>query len=581
MSKNIAAINITNREQFGQSQYLSKYSSQLVELMRPVALQANSQLYSDTYQSIVQQAEAMVDNGFLDKFEVQNYVNKAFELYKNPIGTLQNGQVGDKMTVFYTMQSGGLDNPAEYLNQYRNTVASAYASGNTITNNIVGNAWGLPNFRNVNVNKAGDVQNAINKTSTKTEIQLQDIYDAYVKNADDFNTKTDQWNKLFENSTTWLGDIKTALGEIPLKIADVLIKSIAAYFGGKFLLHFAGSSIGKAITGTASAVGGETAVSGGSSALGILGTIVGGVTLGVGAANIIKGAIESASRKEDEKNISAEASILQGTSLEGNKAAEILGGMATSAQKENNNFGSKLGAAWNTTTRWLGVGTLGWSRNLAQINNDDFGFFKEKLKMLGEGPSKSGAKDALLAWTLLLASANRLSDIQEFNGISNADLKAMVEASGVAPSSWDKYLENTIKKVGYLPNKTEKEDQTYIDWKKLGIEYHRYGLDEVPYDNYPAMLHQGEAVLTANTANELRNLLDEYKNNNQATANLEAVVNQQTNDLCNKLNEVVVAISRIGVSNGISTMASLDQAKAQNLLKNSMLHIRSTKDALN
>ena len=39
------------------------------------------------------------------------------------------------------------------------------------------------------------------------------------------------------------------------------------------------------------------------------------------------------------------------------------------------------------------------------------------------------------------------------------------------------------------------------------------------------------------TANELRNLLDEYKNNNQSTANLEAIVNQQTNDLCNKLNE--------------------------------------------
>lgn len=30
--------------------------------------------------------------------------------------------------------------------------------------------------------------------------------------------------------------------------------------------------------------------------------------------------------------------------------------------------------------------------------------------------------------------------------------------------------------------------------------YHAYGLDRVPYDDYPALLHEGERVLTASEA---------------------------------------------------------------------------------
>lgn len=578
----MAAISISARDQFGESQYLSKYSNQLVELMRPVALQANKELYSDTYQAIAAQAQALVSSGELDESEVQNYVNDAFSLYMNPTKALQSGSVSDKMSTIKAIQNGGIDDPTAYLSGIMDTAryADQVSGGSTIAKGAIEGAWGTRSFRLRNTSKAGETEKKVNSYENKTLNQLKDIYDNQVKNADDFNTTTDQWSKWFENATTWIGDIKTAIGDKLWNIGTVIIEGIAAYLGGKFLLHLAGSVIGKAVTGTASAVGGSAAVAGGTSAVGLLATVAGGVALGVGAANVIKMGIESAFKAEDEKNVSAEASVLEGTALEGNKAAEVLGGMANTDQKENNNFGSKFGSAWNTTTRWIGVGTFGWTRDTAGINKDDLSFFREKIRMLGGGPTKDAARDALLVWTLLLASANRLKDIDEFSSLTNSDLKAMVEASGVAPSSWDKYLENTVKDIGYLPNKNEKEDQTYIDWDKLGIEYHRYGLDDVPYDNYMASLHEGEAVLTSSTANELRNLLDEYRENNESMASLDAIVQQQTADLCAKIDEVITTVSELQVG-GYMTSSAVDQSMARGLLKSSMVHMRSTKDALN
>ena len=578
----MAAISISARDQFGESQYLSKYSNQLVELMRPVALQANKELYSDTYQAIAAQAQALVSSGELDESEVQNYVNDAFNLYMNPTKALQSGSVSDKMSTIKAIQNGGIDDPTAYLSGIVDTAryADQVSGGSTIAKGAIENAWGTRSFRLRNTGKASDTDKKQEAYQNKTADQLENIYKNQVKNADDFNTTSDQWSKWFENATAWIGDIKTAIGDKLWNIGEVIVGGIITYFGGKFLLHLAGSALGKAISGTASAVGGTTAVSGGSSALGILGTIVGGVTLGIGAANVIKAGIEKAFKEEDEKNVTAETSALEGTALEGNKAAEILGGMATTDQKENNNFGSQFGSAWNTTTRWLGVGTFGWTRDTAQINRDDFSYFREKIRMLGGGPTKAGAKDALLTWTLLLASADRLGDIDELKDITKSDLKGMVEASGVSPSSWDKYLDETVRGIGYLPNKNEKEDQTYIDWNKLGIEYHRYGLDDVPYDNYLASLHEGEAVLTTSTANELRNLLNEYRANNASMANLDTIIQQQTADLCIKLDEVIDNISNLQIGGYISS-STIDQTTARQLLKNSMVHMRSTKDALN
>ena len=180
----MAAINISTRDQFGESQYLSKHTNDLIELMRPVAMQANKELYSDVYQNIANQAQAMVSSGYLDESEVQSYVNKAFELYMNPTLGMQSGSVSDKMTILSAVQNGGIDNPASYLQGLRNTTTFAKnsASGNTWAMGAIQGAWGTQNLRMVNASKDGDVTKSLERTSNKTQDELDRIYDNQVKN---------------------------------------------------------------------------------------------------------------------------------------------------------------------------------------------------------------------------------------------------------------------------------------------------------------------------------------------------------------------------------------------------------------
>lgn len=73
--------------------------------------------------------------------------------------------------------------------------------------------------------------------------------------------------------------------------------------------------------------------------------------------------------------------------------------------------------------------------------------------------------------------------------------------------------------------------------EKFGLSY-RVGTDSIPFDNYPALLHEGEAVLTASTANELRSLVDEYRETKNESTRLEKAIRDQTTVLVEKLNAI-------------------------------------------
>ena len=76
-----------------------------------------------------------------------------------------------------------------------------------------------------------------------------------------------------------------------------------------------------------------------------------------------------------------------------------------------------------------------------------------------------------------------------------------------------------------------------INWES-GKGYFRTGTDSIPYDNYPAMLHEGEAVLTASTANELRGLIDEYRATKEDNIKLEKAIQDQTEALATRLDAI-------------------------------------------
>lgn len=576
MSKNIAGINILSRQQFGESQYLSKYSNQLVELMKPVALQANKSLYSEEYSKIATQMQALVSAGVMDKATAERLTNSTFEMYMNPYGTVSNGSTYQKMVGINTIASGGIDSPSSWISNAVNGVGFGYglAGGNSFTASTIYNKWGMPvNNRNVNLDKMDEAQALLAKIGTMSDEEIEQAYGGAVSSADDYNTNTDKFNKAIINATDDIGEIKTAVTNKGWEIAEMIVKGITTYIGAKII----GGVIGK----SAGIIGGSEA--GGSgvgimSGLGIAGTV--GLTVGlttaalVGIGKAMQSEYNNVSDREANEYSEkwANSSDPNVKKWAKNKAMTSAAGQSSS-QVQQGWFGetmSNVGGGFSTM----------WS-NLTS------GDYIKKNKNFYEWMASSGvfSEDEnvgtlqRLAAYFLWDKAGSLASVS--GNVTRSDLEQIAK-EGYNLKAIQKYADSLVK-AGWAPSNKYKEKVTStIDFASYGAPEgsYRQGLNEVPYDNFLANLHEGEAILTASTANELRNLLDEYRANNQTSANLDAIIQQQTNDLCTKLDEVVVAISRINLVGNITTSSS-DQAKAQSILKNSMLHMISTKNALN
>ena len=109
------------------------------------------------------------------------------------------------------------------------------------------------------------------------------------------------------------------------------------------------------------------------------------------------------------------------------------------------------------------------------------------------------------------------------------------------------------------------------------------GLTNVPYDNYPALLHEGERILTAKEAqayNEMSsfavsNLSNAYNSNYDTSSNvfattgygtgIETSIKDQTSSVLQKLDQVIDAIKALSIS--ISTGGSAMSAAHRNVIR--------------
>lgn len=94
--------------------------------------------------------------------------------------------------------------------------------------------------------------------------------------------------------------------------------------------------------------------------------------------------------------------------------------------------------------------------------------------------------------------------------------------------------------------------------------YNRLGLDYVPYDNYPALLHEGETVLEQNTANQLRHMISKYEDSEQQSVNFREAIQEQTRELIYRLDSILNILS---------------SASTANMVANEMNRIQSPTDA--
>lgn len=199
------------------------------------------------------------------------------------------------------------------------------------------------------------------------------------------------------------------------------------------------------------------------------------------------------------------------------------------------------------------------------INNNDPVDYADVKWVLEGGGSWWGLSNAIMSNTSSIASdtgfitfANaRGKNIKDFNAI---DQSMIPYATAIKEAKSKEEAEAAVAKAkaaGMVYSQYESEIGDTM--RKYGIPAFRVGLDSVPYDNYLANLHQGEAVLTASTANELRGLITEYRESRNSQINFEAIIQTQTETLAAKLDQVISAIndrrmSMAGASSYTSTM---------------------------
>lgn len=117
---------------------------------------------------------------------------------------------------------------------------------------------------------------------------------------------------------------------------------------------------------------------------------------------------------------------------------------------------------------------------------------------------------------------------------SKEDINKFMESAGIVNAS---DLKSTMrflgsKEVDFYPRSSGGNYYAYPTEEQLKSEFnlHRTGLNRVPYDGYPALLHQDETVLSASTATELRQLIEDYRDTKSNDFEVTNVLNEFNSD---------------------------------------------------
>lgn len=429
----------------------------------------------------------------------------------------------------------------------------------------------------------------------------------------DYQTAKDKQETYMENMTNDVASIYSSLGYW----GDLIVSGIKNL--GTVLITWGttkliGGIIGKGIGSLAGVSGASTLSSsaGLGSLLGTAGPIVAGVAAVAGTAYLIDKHIqkrtdeEHTNTKEGIKQ-SAQASMNAGTYSNQNAATyNAIDKLYTGQYYKKYSRKEMKDMGFNPTLRENRNQEIVTGYNerkssgqvydankavIAQILNLDKHYGTKMAS--GNYSQDYSREDALLAAAILLDKNNMLKDSNVFSYVpgnfslnSKSDIRSMLQdlyKNGKNVTSGIDNGQSILNQVGIslidskgnaIPvNITTDELADYSGIAKDQIpksyteKYHRQGLDEVPYDNYPALLHEGEAVLTASTADQLRGLLDEYRTTNNQSISFDTIIQEQTTALITKLDQLINVVQTNNTTSNISKASSLSNNMAYNMIR--------------
>ena len=572
--KDIRGISKTNLEIAGNNYMTQDLLQMIIDEVQPMSDEALQNLAQGSAE-FTSTVNALRSQGMSEE-AAKSYATQLFKNQRYSNQVLSSGSVSERLGLLQNLSSGiNIYDPTQWNNaigQYVDVSGSlmggmpGYGStyGGLVTN-IVGGAFGESYDRSwfaTSANRSGTVGT---QTASDVDNKVKDIYtDATIQAMNeftngDYQTEKDKQEKFWENTTTELATIKEQLGHWS-DVVDVLLKGIGNLFALWIGKNLIGGSLGKGVQSLAGTGAGQGLLAAG-----------GGIALGVAAVNAITGAITNAHNAK-EQQISGQTTQL----LNDEFASEIASGeMSQSYINTLGKISGLTGAGSNASPFEIyGQGVTqaaedvgyGWSQILGTLTAKDKSehAIKTLKSILTQTDVKKSAQEAFyVAFAMLADSAGVLSQISGYlGGLTRADIKEYLKNQSMDGTIDEGYWNNVANELVRLypsgvPWVAVDKQQKTINWNN----YHRNGLNEVPYDNYPALLHEGEAVLTASTANELRSLVDEYRATNSQSINLDTAIKEQTIALTEKMDKIISTLQFGGLTSNI-----MDSKATSNML---------------
>lgn len=607
--KDIRGINKANLDIAGNNYSTNEMLDKIITQMEPLTDAALQDLAkgSEEFTTMVNKLQASKEEGGmgLTKAQAEEYAMKVFKAQNYQDTMLSSGSVYDKLFITNLQQKGiNVEDSSQLNNALGEAIdSSVYLNSmlpgtDNATNSLLsahgGSALGLSRSERYSAQKVEESGTTGEQLANQIDEKVKSNHQNWISSEEnrlkngETQTLKETNDTTLENIMTDVATIRESLGEWSV-IAESLLGGLGTLLTGKFLDAITGGKIGSwlgGIFGSSKTAGDAAGLMTGSK--GILAG-AGGIALSAVAVSALAIAVGSAvadkmwsssgehGKEEAEKELS-------GTSLQDNSAAQSL--LATAnAQMDAGKFQETFGN--------VGSGISMAFSNMFQGKSDKNKNFLQWA--IQSGALSTGDRNTNLGYLLTLAaiyaqngyldSFNKGLNEAGIEGVkinNNADIgNAMIEL-GMTKDTFDTY-KNNLFKAGWANINTEKGGTLKsfeIDSDKFGIKGQngfRQGLDEVPYDGYKAVLHEGEAVLTSGTANEMRDLVDEYRDTNDQKANFQVVIESQTTSILAKMDDIIEAITSSNGGTVQKTAQQQYQSNKSSNIKNSMINLRSSR----
>lgn len=585
--KQVRGIGLTTQDISGSSIVANKYLQDMIDSLSPMGALAEQELGLQ-FAQMTGEYENLRAQGYSDALIGKLYSGAA-TMYNDPMAALNSGNLDLVMATANMIESGGdFRNAADVASAYNKSanfvsnltpegrLSSLYAGVTNTYLDVQGKTE--MNERNADLNAA---EEAGRQTAAQTEAKGNKAAEDLANDMNQTNQKLQELT--MENISNEFATLKEFMGHW----YDVIVTAIKG-IAGTLAAGVIGKGIGALAGSAAGGTGSGILASSGGIALGTVGTVAASAAL---VAAIGAGIYQADQKNKEESAKTAEENFKNSDSsfASNNTAGKFVSGAGAELNTDDltgwGKFMRSAGDAidtWGLGIRkgWTGItnffdGKKGWTDTDYVGKNAQYwnSIVANGLRDFNSDEDRGGY---YAAYAFLLDQVNSLESTNKMGEpITKDDLKALFTT--VNPDTGESLFKywSIGSKMSYFVNNNlvpTGEDGTkangdidYAGVYEAPKGSYRIGLNRVPYDNYPALLHEDETVLTASTANELRNLTDTYRETSQQSISFDTIIQSQTDTLCAKLDQVITAISNISTG---TLKPSWDENSVLNNMKN-------------